>query len=128
MIDFGTLVTAGAGGAVTWFGQSVVAFFKARAGASAVAVTTAANVDQHRDRLTFDLLQAAREEVAAARAEAGEMRQLQGRLSHYDEALDRIDALLRSTGDDMARELAERHARAFLVRMGRAGEYHGGFQ
>lgn len=117
-MDFSTAYAAVGGGAITWMGQSAVAFIRARGERHKAAVTADAMVEQHRDGLTFDLLKAAREEVAAARREAADMRTLQMRLLHFDEALGHIAELIeaRRLGDDGGR--AERHAQAFLLRMG----------
>ncbi len=117
-MDFSTVYAAAGGGAFTWIGQSVVALVRARSEHKKAAAAADATVEQHRDGLTFDLLKAAREEVAAARREAADMRALQARLLHFDEALAHIAELIeaRRTGGDAER--AERHAQAFLQRMG----------
>jgi hypothetical protein len=136
-LEIGPIMTAaGAGGVFTWIGQSAVAFIKARSHRHAAtlatdsaterhAISEANELDRHRDRLTFDLLQAAREEVAAARRDAADLRNLQARLHFFDEALDHLSALLLATEERDTSGKAERRARAFLLRMTKAGEYHG---
>lgn len=75
-------------------------------------------MDMHRDRLTFELLDAARAEVAAARAEGAELRSLQSRLRHFEEAIEHIVALLEASELGSGLDVAERHARVFLARIG----------
>ncbi len=116
-MEFASVYAAMGGGAVTWAGQSIVAAIKARNDISKHETTTARQIDQHRDKLTFDLLQAAREEVAAARREAGELRILQARLYHFDEALEHISALLEAQRSGEGGALAARQARLFLARI-----------
>lgn len=116
-MDYSAIIAAVAGATVTLTWQGVTASFRQRSTAQSRAVEAEANLDQHRDKLTFDLLQAAREEVAAARSEANELRGLQTRLRHFDEALEHIEALLAATTTGDGWEIAARHARAFLARI-----------
>ncbi len=98
-------LAAGGGGAGALLIQAVTGWLKHRD-----------TVEEHRDQLTFDLLRAAREEMAAMRAEVGYLRPISARALHIEEALDHIEALLNpATGPE--REAAERRARAFLRRM-----------
>lgn len=133
------IVPALAGGAFTWLGQSGVAFFKSRSHRTVRAqseqeqterhaLTEANAIERHRDQLTFDLLTAAREEVAAARKEAIDLRNLQARLHFFDEALDHVVALLRASEDKDTSGIAERHARVFLTRITRDEHYQGDLQ
>jgi len=122
MTDLSILSAAGLGGGVTLVGQGVVAWIRGRLAAAQNRDTLDAGVEQHRDRLTFDLLQAAREEVALARKEAQELRYLQSRLHHFDEAIERIVALLSAQPNAPDYKVAERQAHAFLARMKRIQE------
>ena len=116
-MDYSAIIAAVAGGGVTLLGRGVATSIRQRGTARSRAIEAEANLDQHRDKLTFDLLQAAREEVAAARSEANELRSLQTRLRHFDEALEHIEALLAATMAGEGWEIAARHARAFLARI-----------
>jgi hypothetical protein len=69
-------------------------------------------------------LVACRAELAAARMEAAELHVLQGRLAHFEEALDHIESLMGAKGTD-ERRAAERRARQFLTRMRRVAEAYG---
>lgn len=75
-----------------------------------------AQVEEHRDSLTFDLLRAAREEMSSLRAEATSLRPLMVHAAHLEEALDHLHALLHSDSD-LERAAAEKRAKAFLRRM-----------
>lgn len=116
-MDYSAILAAVAGGVVTLIGQGAATAVRQRGASKRHQSTASMNLDQHRDKLTFELLQAARDEVAAARAEATELRQLQSRLRHFDEALEHIEALLAATLDSGTWESAARHARSFLKRM-----------
>lgn len=114
----------GSGGVL--IAQHAFGWLKARSRANA-------DVDKHRDGLTIQMLQIAREEVAgvrlelaAAKDEADELRGLQSRLAHFEEALDHIHALLNAEGAEEERA-AERRARAFLNRMRRLSNARGAY-
>ena len=123
-MDYGAIATAGAGGVVTLSGQAVLAWIKGKVATAKHVSSLEVDVEKHRDALTFDLLNAAREEVAAARHEAVELRHLQSRLHHFDEALEHIHALLEARLAGLDGDLAERQARAFLVKIKRYAESH----
>lgn len=85
----------------------------------------------HRDKLMFDLLQNARQEMAAAhvevenlRDEVKELRAMEQHFYHFHQALDHLEALLFPESAE-ARANAERNARAFLNRMRRLNEAKG---
>lgn len=75
-----------------------------------------ARLEEHRDKLTFDLLTAARSEMAALREEVATLRPINARIAHLEEALDHIHALLNAEGDLEMRS-ARRRAKAYLRRM-----------
>jgi hypothetical protein len=104
------------GGCATVIAQWGVAWFKGRGDVHRADRDADAKLEEHRDSLTFDLLTAAREEMAALRAEATSLRPLMIHAAHLEEALDHLHALLHS-GSDLEREAAERRAAAFLRRM-----------
>lgn len=85
----------------------------------------------HRDELTFELLQNARQEMASARVEVEDLRDevrklraMEQHFYHFQQSLDHLEALLFADSVD-ARETAERNARAFLSRMRRLNEAKG---
>ena len=85
----------------------------------------------HRDELTFELLQSARNEMAAARVEVDDLRDevrklraMERHFYHFQQSLDHLEALLFSNTTE-ARSTAERNARAFLTRMRRLNEAKG---
>lgn len=85
----------------------------------------------HRDELTFELLQNARQEMASARVEVDDLRDevrklraMEQHFYHFQQSLDHLEALLFAETTD-ARSTAERNARAFLTRMRRLNEAKG---
>lgn len=85
----------------------------------------------HRDDLTFELLQTARNEVAGARIEMTNLREevktlrmLEQHFFHFQQALDHLDAILYSE-TQAERVAAERAAKAFVKRMRRLIEAKG---
>jgi hypothetical protein len=81
-------------------------------------------IEEHRDGLTFDLLSAARTEVAALRQEVERLRPLDKHLQDFETALEHIEALM-SPMNSADRRAAERSARAFLNRIRRLQEARG---
>lgn len=73
---------------------------------------------EHADKLMFDVLGAAREEIAAARKEASELRPLVIHLNHFDEALSHIESLINAQTEE-ENERARQAASDFLQRMNR---------
>jgi hypothetical protein len=112
------LVAASSGGGLTLLAQGASTWLKARGERHSADRTVDAQLEEHRDRLTFELLDAARTEVAAARHEAASLRPMVARLAHFEEALDHIHALLHADTVE-EKNAAERRARAFLHRMRR---------
>ena len=125
MADLGQIIPAlGLGGAVTWAGTAVVQWIKSRGEREQARATADATLEQHTDKFALELLNAARVEIAAVKAELTDLRPLQTRIAHFEEALDHIAALLASEGAD-ERKVAERRATAFLNRMRRLNEARG---
>lgn len=112
--------------AVTWVSQA----WANRNQARKVTLDHGVAVERQRDELTFNLLNNARTEMAAARAEMeglrGEvksLRVLEQHFFHFQQSLEHIEALLTATPED--RRQAERNARAFLTRMRRLQDAKG---
>lgn len=87
-----------------------------------------ARLEIHRDELTFELLQNARQEMASARVEVDDLRDevrklraMEQHFYHFQQSLDHLEALLFAETAD-ARSTAERNARAFLARMRRLNQ------
>lgn len=96
--------------------------------------TKAAEVEQHREDLTLELLKAARADSQAARSEIEDVRaenralqSLEQHFYHFEQALDHLEAIL-TADDEPARVVAERNARAFLLRMRRIQQAKGEIQ
>lgn len=88
-------------------------------------------IETHRDQLTFDLLQNARQEMATVRVECedlrGEVRKLRSmeqHFYHFQQSLDHLEALLLADSPE-ALQTAKRNARAFLNRMKRLNDAKG---
>lgn len=121
-MDIVTLaVTAIGGGGATVVVQGVGAWFKSRAEAAQHTEDNDLALTQHNAKMAIDLITVARQEVVAARVEAAEMRSLQLRLTHFEEAIDHIQALYENPDDPGVR----RRAQQFLVRMKRISEARG---
>lgn len=117
MPDIGALATAAvSGGGITLLGQWATAWWTGRGERDRTDKTLDAQLEEHRDNLTFDLLKAAREEMAQLRTEATSLRPLMAHAAHLEEALDHLHALLHAEGD-AERRAAVRRAKAFLRRM-----------
>lgn len=88
-------------------------------------------LEVHRDGLTFELLQNARQEMANARVEVEDLRDevrklraMEQHFYHFQQSLDHLEALLFADTTE-AQAAAERNARAFLARMRRLNEAKG---
>lgn len=88
-------------------------------------------LEVHRDGLTFELLQNARQEMANARVEVEDLRDevrklraMEQHFYHFQQSLDHLEALLFAETTE-AQAAAERNARAFLSRMRRLNEAKG---
>lgn len=114
LIESAALVIGGGGATVA--AQWGLAWLKGRGEIHRANRETDAKLEEHRDSLTFDLLTAAREEMASLRSEAASLRPLMVHAAHLEEALDHLHALLHSE-TDLEREAAEKRAKAFLRRM-----------
>lgn len=104
------------GGGSTYAAQAVGGWFRSRSDDRRSVRDADLKLEEHRDSLTFDLLTAARDEMAALRAEAAGLRPLMIHAAHLEEALDHLHALLHAE-DDLELRAAERRAKAFLKRM-----------
>lgn len=110
------LIAAGSGGIATHAAQTLSNWMKSRAEIRRSDQEVNAKLEEHRDRLTFDLLDAARAEMALLRTELAELRAGSSKVAHLEEAFDHIHALLHADGDAEV-AAAERRAKAFLRRM-----------
>lgn len=110
------VLAAVGGGSATVVTQWGLAWLKGRSDIHRANRDVDAKLEEHRDSLTFDLLTAAREEMASLRAEAVSLRPLMIHAAHLEEALDHLHALLHSD-TDLERVAAEKRAAAFLRRM-----------
>jgi hypothetical protein len=114
-------IGAGAGG---WGGSVINQWFKTRSSRYSTDRSTDVKLEEHRDGLTFQLLEAARVEVAELRVEVHRLRPMEHHLLHFDEALRHLEELLFADGDE-ALAIAKRNARAFLNRVKRMREATG---
>lgn len=113
------VVTALAG----WFGNAYMERQRLRSDERKGHIATDAILEQHRDGLTFQLLDAARAELAGMRQEVEKLRPMESHLYHLQQALEHIEALL--SVDPDVKAIAERNARAFLNRMRRMEDAKG---
>ena len=115
--DVLSLATAAAsGGGITLLGQWVGDWFKGRRENERHESSIDAQLEQHRDNLTFKLLEAAQASVEALQKKVDELMPILPAAAHLREALDHIHELLHASGDAEV-HAAERRARAFLTRM-----------
>jgi hypothetical protein len=101
------IAVAMGGGGATFLAQAAAGWWRTRG----EKYKTDAEITMNRDKLTLDLLKAARDEAAAVRKETVSVHAV-----HLEEALDHLHALL-NANDGAERDAAERRARAFLRRM-----------
>jgi nucleoside-diphosphate-sugar epimerase len=114
-------IITGVGG---WMGNAIVQWMRSRDSRHSTDRTTDAKLEEHRDSLTFQLLEAARVEVAELRVEVHRLRPMEHHLIHFDEALRHLEELLvANTGEPLA--VAKRNAQAFLNRVRRMREATG---
>lgn len=115
-----SLMTAVAG----WFGRGWLQHQRQRSEEKQHALDHEATIEQHRDSLTFELLQAARDEVRIVREEIVKLRPFENHFFHLQQALEHLEAVCFSPDED-SRTQAERAAKAFLRRMKRLDEAKG---
>jgi hypothetical protein len=116
---------------LSWFTKAWF-FWTGRASSNTGAkLETDAQLEIHRDELTFQLLQNARLEMASARIEVEDLREevrklrsMENHFYYFQQSLDHLEALL-FPGSPEERLTAERNARAFLQRMRRLNEAKG---
>lgn len=105
---------------LTLLGNALVGWFKQRAELRKIDGDVGIRIEEHRDNLTFQLLKAAKDEVAAARAEVALFRPLARHLAHFEEALNLIERLVLAV-EEKELEFARKAASAFLQRMKGSG-------
>lgn len=107
-----------------WIIAALVQFMRSRDTRHVADRTADAKLEEQRDALTFQLLEAARTELAELKAEVQRLRPMESHLFHFDEALKHLEALLSAT-TEAERRRAGRFAQAFLNRMRRYQEATG---
>lgn len=119
-MDVGAIPIALLAAGATQAANVLVGWFKSRAAIRKVDGDVGIRIEEHRDNLTFQLLRAAKDEVAAARAEVAMFRPLAKHLAHFEEAITLIERLVSSVEEN---ELAIARAAAlkFLGRMQGSG-------
>ncbi len=110
------LLAAGA----TQLGNVLAGWLKQRAAIRKVDGDVGIRIEEHRDNLTFQLLKAAKDEVAAARAEVAMFRPLARHLAHFEEAIILIERLVASV-EEKELVAARDAALKFLGRMQGSG-------
>lgn len=133
--DVGSLIaSAVSGGGLAYIGGLAQSYFKSRSERASKAGDTELKIDQHRDQLVLDLLAAARAEnavvrvdLASARQEIQTLRELEGRVAHFDQCLEHLEVLLKARQNGNIEEIraAERMAQAFINRMARLANVRG---
>lgn len=102
-------------GVLGWFGKAVLEWYRGRANKYSVDRDTDFKIESHRDALTFQILEQAREELSLMRVEVARLRPLEAHLVHFEQALNHLENLLNAKGD--TRAAAEAAALDFLERM-----------
>lgn len=117
MTGLTSLALAGlSGGGFLLIGQAIVGWFAARSTRHGADRQADVQLDAQHNKLTFDLLAAARADSTAVRQELADYRIISARAAHMEEALDHLEAILMADGE-AERLGAEKRARAFLKRM-----------
>lgn len=101
---------------LTLVGNAFVGWLKQRADLRRINGDVEIRIEEHRDNLTFQLLKAAKDEVAAARAEVAMFRPLARHLAHFEEAIDHIERLVVAS-DEKELSVAREAGLKFLQRM-----------
>lgn len=104
------------GGAIVWLWQAYAGWKKDKSDLDVAKKTSDLAAEEHRDALTFELLQAARTEVAQMREEIQMLRPLQRYVIHLEQALTHIQNIIEAPNAEM-KKLAEDSARLFLERI-----------
>lgn len=116
-MDILSLCLAGlTGGGFLVIGQVANGMLSNRSSRHGVDRQADVQLDAQQNKLTFDLLAAARADSAAVRQELADHRMVSARAQHLDEALDHLEEILTAEGE-IDRKRAEKRARAFLKRM-----------
>lgn len=101
---------------LTLLGNALVGWFRQRVEIRKIDSDVEIRIEEHRDNLTFQLLKAAKDEVAAARAEVALFRPLARHLAHFEEAINHIERLV-AANDEKEISVARDAALKFLNRM-----------
>lgn len=101
---------------LTLVGNALAGWMRNRVEMREIDKNVDVRIEEHRDNLTFQLLKAAKDEVAAARAEVAMFRPLARHLAHFEEAIDHIERLVASV-EERELALARTAALNFLQRM-----------
>lgn len=109
-------IAAVSGGGVTVFCQAIAGVIKAQLGYRQGAVAADVKLAEHRDNLTFELLNAAEKSIRALQTELEELKPVSAQARYLAEALDHLHALLHAEGD-LEWKAASRRARAFLRKL-----------
>jgi hypothetical protein len=124
------IMAAGSGAIVLRLAQVALQWRKQSADELAAKSSTGLEIKRHRDGLTVQMLEMAREELRTARTEIAELRRemrvhvdeierlrrIELRVAAYEEALVHIEALIMADFDG-GREAAEHAARIYLAKM-----------
>lgn len=111
-------------GAAGWAGNLLSKWWDARGATRSADRASDLKLEEHRDALTFQLLDAARIELEGLRREMERLRPLEGHLLHFEEALRHLGAMLEAhTEADVM--TSRRGAQAFVNRMKRLREETG---
>jgi small-conductance mechanosensitive channel len=111
-----TVVLPLIGGAIVWLFQSWQQGKKDKLDADTQRSANELSAEAQQNALTFELLQAARTEVAQMREEIAMLRPLQRYVIHLEQALTHIQNIIEAPNQKM-KELAEDSARLFLARI-----------
>lgn len=103
------------GGAIVWLFQSYQQYKKDKLDSETTKGKNELDAEAQQNALTFELLQAARTEVAQMREEIAMLRPLQRYVIHLEQALTHIQNIIEAPNQRM-KHLAEESARLFLER------------
>lgn len=131
MADLATIIpTALGAGGLTWAGQAALSWLNGRGEQGKARIAVEAELEKHRDSLTFEVLNAANAQLAAlhtqlaaANAELVGLRPMEAHFYHLQQALDHIEALRAADPNDLPQ--VSRAALAFVKRMRRLTDAQG---